>query len=82
LTVPGKDKILGAVIVGEQAGELLSEFVTAMKFGLGMNKLLATIHSYPTMAEANKFVAGQWKQARKPERLLGLVERYFRWQRG
>ena len=82
LTVPGKDKILGAVIVGEQAGELLSEFVMAMKFGLGMNKLLATIHSYPTMAEANKFVAGQWKQARKPERLLGLVERYFRWQRG
>ncbi|NJS15196.1 MAG: FAD-dependent oxidoreductase [Sphingopyxis sp.] len=82
LTPPGQDKILGAAIVGEQAGELLSEFVMAMKFGLGMNKLLATIHSYPTMAEANRFAAGQWKQARKPDRVLGYVERYFRWRRG
>lgn len=82
LSVPGKDRILGAAIVGEQAGELLAEFVMAMKFNLGLNKILATIHSYPTMAEANKFVAGHWKQARKPEFLLTLVERYHRWRRG
>jgi pyruvate/2-oxoglutarate dehydrogenase complex dihydrolipoamide dehydrogenase (E3) component/uncharacterized membrane protein YdjX (TVP38/TMEM64 family) len=82
LTAPGKDRILGATIVGEHAGELLAEYVLAMKFNLGLNKILATIHSYPTMAEANKYVAGQWKQARKPERLLALVERYHRWRRG
>jgi pyruvate/2-oxoglutarate dehydrogenase complex dihydrolipoamide dehydrogenase (E3) component/uncharacterized membrane protein YdjX (TVP38/TMEM64 family) len=82
LTAAGKDRIVGAAIVGEQAGELLAEFVTAMKFNLGLNKMLATIHSYPTMAEANKFVAGHWKQARKPERLLAIVERYHAWRRG
>lgn len=82
LTAAGKDRIVGATIVGAQAGEMLSEFVMAMKFGLGANKVLATIHSYPTMAEANKYVAGQWKQARKPERLLALVDRYHRWRRG
>ena len=82
LTVAGKDRILGAAIVGEQAGELLAEFVTAMKFNLGLDKILATIHSYPTMAEANKFVAGHWKQARKPERLLAFVKRYHDWRRG
>jgi pyruvate/2-oxoglutarate dehydrogenase complex dihydrolipoamide dehydrogenase (E3) component/uncharacterized membrane protein YdjX (TVP38/TMEM64 family) len=82
LTAKGKDRILGAVIVGEHAGELLAEFVTAMKFNLGLNKILATIHSYPTWAEANKYVAGQWKQARKPERLLSWVERYHSWRRG
>jgi pyruvate/2-oxoglutarate dehydrogenase complex dihydrolipoamide dehydrogenase (E3) component/uncharacterized membrane protein YdjX (TVP38/TMEM64 family) len=82
LTARGKDRIVGAAIVGAQAGELLTEYVMAMKFGLGANKLLATIHSYPTMAEANKYVAGQWKQARKPEKLLALVERYHGWRRG
>jgi pyruvate/2-oxoglutarate dehydrogenase complex dihydrolipoamide dehydrogenase (E3) component/uncharacterized membrane protein YdjX (TVP38/TMEM64 family) len=82
LTVPGKDRILGVTIVGEHAGEIIAEYVLAMKYGLGLNKMLATIHSYPTMAEANKYVAGQWKQARKPERLLAIVERYFRWRRG
>lgn len=82
LTVPGKDRLLGVTIVGENAGELLAEYVLAMKYGIGVNKMLATIHSYPTMAEANKFVAGQWKQARKPEKLLAIVERYHRWRRG
>lgn len=82
LTAKGKDRILGATIVGEHAGELLAEFVTAMKFNIGLNKILATIHSYPTWAEANKYVAGQWKQARKPERLLDWVERYHGWRRG
>jgi pyruvate/2-oxoglutarate dehydrogenase complex dihydrolipoamide dehydrogenase (E3) component len=82
LTVPGKDRILGVTIVGAQGGELLAEFVLAMKHGLGLNKILGTIHPYPTMAEANKYAAGQWKQAHKPEALLRWVERYHRWRRG
>ncbi|MAC32170.1 MAG: pyridine nucleotide-disulfide oxidoreductase [Haliea sp.] len=82
LTVPGRDRILGATIVGPQAGELLAEFILAMRHGLGLNKLLGTIHSYPTLAEANKYAAGEWKKAHAPERLLGWVERYHRWRRG
>lgn len=82
LTVPGKDKILGATIVANHAGELITEFVTAMKYQLGLNKILATIHIYPTMSEANKYVAGNWKRAHKPEWLLRWVERYHRWRRG
>lgn len=82
LTVPGKDRILGATIVGEQAGELLAEFVLAMKHGLGLNRLLGTIHSYPTLAEANKLAAGQWKRVHAPEKLLRLVQRYHDWKRG
>lgn len=82
LTVPGKDRILGVTIVGDHAGELLAEYVLAMKHGLGLNKILGTIHSYPTMAEANKFAAGEWKKARKPEALLRFVARYHAWRRG
>ncbi len=82
LTVPGKDKILGATIVGEHAGDLITEFVTAMKYKLGLNKILATIHVYPTMAEANKYAAGVWKKNHAPQRLLALVERFHRWRRG
>ena len=82
LTRPGTDRILGATIVGEHAGELIVEFVTAMKRGLGLNKLLGTIHIYPTFAEANKYAAGQWKRAHAPTRMLGWVERFHRWQRG
>ncbi len=82
LTVPGKDKVLGATIVANHAGELITEFVTAMKYQLGLNKILATIHIYPTMSEANKYVAGNWKRAHKPEWLLHWVERYHRWRRG
>jgi len=81
LTEPGKDKILGVNIVGAQAGELLAEYVLAMKHGLGLNKILGTIHSYPTMSEANKYVAGQWKQAHKPEKLLNWVAKFHRWRR-
>ena len=81
LVPPGKDKILGVTIVAAQAGELLAEFVLAMKHGLGLNKILGTIHAYPTMAEANKYVAGEWKKANQPERLLKWVERYHRWRR-
>ena len=82
LTEPGRDRILGATIVGYHAGELISEFVMAMKHGIGLNKILGTIHIYPTLGESNKFLAGEWRKARKPERLLSLVERYHRWRRG
>ena len=81
LTPPGKDTILGATIVGAHAGELLAEYVLAMKHKLGLNKILGTIHSYPTMAEANKFAAGEWKKKHKPETLLALVEKYHAWRR-
>lgn len=82
LTVPGKDKILGVTLVGAQAGELLAEFVLAMRHGLGLNKILGTIHTYPTLAEANKYTAGAWKKAHAPERLLRWVGRYHDWRRG
>jgi len=82
LTKPGKDRILGATIVGEHAGDLITEFVTAMRNGIGLNKILGTIHIYPTLAEANKYAAGNWKRAHAPTGLLRLVERYHRWRRG
>lgn len=82
LTAPGKDRILGVSIVGAHAGELLAEFVLAMKHGLGLNKILGTIHAYPTLAEANKYAAGEWRRAHAPQRLLGWVERYHAWKRG
>lgn len=81
LTVPGKDKILGATIVGYHAGDLLTEFVTAMKQGLGLKKILGTIHSYPTISEANKFVAGEWSRAHAPQGILKWIEKYHTWQR-
>ncbi|MFD1008032.1 FAD-dependent oxidoreductase [Oceanisphaera ostreae] len=82
LTVPGKDTILGVTIVGEHAGDLLAEYVLAMKHKLGLNKILGTIHVYPTLAEANKYVAGEWKRAHAPERLLSWLSRYHRWRLG
>ncbi|QDH34121.1 bifunctional TVP38/TMEM64 family protein/FAD-dependent oxidoreductase [Porphyrobacter sp. YT40] len=78
----GKDTVLGVTIVGAHAGELIAEYVLAMKHGLGLNKILGTIHAYPTMVEANKFAAGNWKKAHKPESLLKWVERYHGWMRG
>lgn len=82
LTARGKDKILGATIVGAEAGNLLAEFVLAMKHGLGLRKLLGTIHVYPTMMEANKYVAGNWKRAHAPRGALRLARRVFAWRRG
>jgi pyruvate/2-oxoglutarate dehydrogenase complex dihydrolipoamide dehydrogenase (E3) component/uncharacterized membrane protein YdjX (TVP38/TMEM64 family) len=82
LTAPGKDRILGATIVGEHAGDLIAEYVAAMRHGFGMNKILGTIHIYPTLAEANKYAAGVWKKAHAPQRLLRLVERFHAWMRG
>ena len=80
LTVPGKDQILGACIVGEHAADLLAEYVLAMKHNLGMNKLLGTIHTYPTLAEANKYAAGNWKRAHAPQELLRWLRKFHLWR--
>lgn len=82
LTVPGKDSILGVTIVGEHAGDLIAEYVLAMKQGIGLNRMLGTIHIYPTLAEANKYAAGVWKKAHAPEQLLAWVARFHTWRRG
>ncbi|RZS52346.1 FAD-dependent oxidoreductase [Sphaerotilus mobilis] len=82
LTVPGKDKILGVTLVGEHAADLLAEYVLAMKHGIGLNKILGTIHTYPTLAEANKYAAGTWKRAHAPQALLAWVARFHAWRRG
>ena len=81
LTVPGKDKIIGVTIVGLHAGDIISEYVAAMKHGFGMNKILETIHIYPTLAEANKFAAGNWKKNNITENTLAWAERINRWRR-
>ncbi|MDE2358136.1 MAG: FAD-dependent oxidoreductase, partial [Betaproteobacteria bacterium] len=82
LTVPGKDRVLGATIVGAHAGDLIAEFVTAMKHGIGLNRMLGTIHAYPTLTEANKYAAGAWKRAHAPARLLALLGRIHAWRLG
>lgn len=82
ITPPGKDRILGVTIVSEHAGDLLAEFVLAMKHGLGLNKILGTIHTYPTWSEANKYAAGEWKRAHAPIWAMKLLARFFSWQRG
>ncbi len=80
LTVPGKDKILGVTIVGHHAGDLIAEYIMAMKHNIGLNKILGTIHIYPTLAESNKYVAGNWKRAHAPQKLLAWVEKFHRWR--
>ncbi len=82
LTVPGKDRILGVTIVGEHAGDLIIEYITAMKHGIGLNKILGTIHIYPTLVEANKYAAGNWKRAHAPQGALRWLARYHAWMRG
>jgi pyruvate/2-oxoglutarate dehydrogenase complex dihydrolipoamide dehydrogenase (E3) component/uncharacterized membrane protein YdjX (TVP38/TMEM64 family) len=82
LTVPGKDRILGVTIAGEHAGDLIAEFVAAMRHGFGLNKILGTIHIYPTLVEANKYAAGVWKKAHAPQRLLARLEKLHAWMRG
>lgn len=81
LTVPGKEKILGATIVGEHAGDLIAEFNLAMRQGIGLGKILGTIHIYPTLAEANKYAAGNWKRAHVPQGLLTWIQKYHAWMR-
>lgn len=82
LTKPGKDQILGVTIVGEHGGDLMAEFVLAIKHGLGLNKILGTIHAYPTWAEANKYAAGEWKRAHAPQTVLAWLEKYHAWRLG
>ncbi|MFN0114208.1 MAG: dihydrolipoyl dehydrogenase family protein, partial [Paracoccaceae bacterium] len=82
LTAPGRDRILGASIVGESAGELIAEFALAMRHRIGLNGILSTVHAYPTRAEANRFAAGEWRKAHVNPRLLGILERFHRWRRG
>ena len=82
LTVPGKDRILGVTIVGTHAGDLLAEFVLAMRHGLGLKKILSTIHTYPTLAEANKSVAGEWQRNHQPHIVLKWLAKYHAWRRG
>ena len=82
LTVPGKDRILGATIAGEHAGDLLAEFVLAMRHGIGLNKILGTIHTYPTLAEANKYVAGAWKRSKVTRGQMAFAAAYNDWTRG
>jgi dihydrolipoamide dehydrogenase len=82
LTKPGTDRILGVTIVGEHAGDLLAEYVLAMKHGLGMNKILGTIHVYPTLAEANKYAAGNWKRATVTQGQWAFLTAFQAWQRG
>ena len=81
LTVPNKDKILGVTIVGRHAGDLIAEYILAMKYGLGMNKILATIHIYPTLSEANKYVAGNWKKEHLPTFAIKILEKFHKWRR-
>ncbi len=82
ITPKGKDKILGVTVVSEHAGDLIAEFVLAMKHGLGLEKILGTIHSYPTWAEGNKYAAGEWKRAHAPATILKLLEKYHTFKRG
>jgi pyruvate/2-oxoglutarate dehydrogenase complex dihydrolipoamide dehydrogenase (E3) component/uncharacterized membrane protein YdjX (TVP38/TMEM64 family) len=82
LTAPGSDRILGATIVGESAGELIVEFVAAMRHGIGLKKILGTIHIYPTLAEANKYAAGAWRKAHAPQGVLRHLEKFHSWMRG
>jgi dihydrolipoamide dehydrogenase len=82
LTQPKSDKILGVTIVGPHASDIIAEYVFAMKHGLGLNKILGTIHIYPTLAEANKYAAGEWKKAHAPEGILNWVKKFHKWQRG
>ena len=82
LTHPGSDKIIGAAIIGSHAGELILEFVTAMKHNFGLNAILSTTHPYPTWSEANKYLAGNWRKSHKPEKILNFIQKYHTWRRG
>ncbi len=82
LTAPGKDRILGATIAADHAGDLIAEFTLAMKCGIGLNKILGTIHVYPTFMEMNKFAASEWRKSHKPDWALAIAEKYHRWRRG
>ena len=79
---PGTDAILGATIVGEHAGDLIAEFIAAMRHGIGLGKILGTIHIYPTMAEANKYAAGVWKRSTVTRGQMDFLAAFHDWTRG
>jgi pyruvate/2-oxoglutarate dehydrogenase complex dihydrolipoamide dehydrogenase (E3) component len=81
ITPRGRDRVLGATIVGAEAGELIAEFVMAMTHGLGLKRLMSTIHAYPTRAEAAKLTAGAWRRAHAPQAVLRWVGRFHDWMR-
>jgi len=82
LTKPGTDRIIGATIVGAHASDLLLEFTATIKHGFGLNKILGTVHTYPTMGEANRYLAGNWKKGRTSDRTFRWLERFHAWNRG
>jgi pyruvate/2-oxoglutarate dehydrogenase complex dihydrolipoamide dehydrogenase (E3) component len=81
ITQKNKDRILGVCIVGYHASELITEFILAMKHGLGLKAVLSTIHIYPTLTESNKYVAGEWRRAHAPEWVYPWLEKFHRWRR-
>ena len=82
LTPPGKDKILGVIIVHSRASEIIAEFVLAMTHNLGLGAVLNSIHIYPTLGEGNKYLAGRWKKNHQPEKILNLLQKFHSWRRG
>ncbi|MGZ5063301.1 MAG: FAD-dependent oxidoreductase, partial [Usitatibacter sp.] len=82
LTAPGSDKVLGATIAGEHADDLIAEFVLCMKHGIGLDKVLGTIHAYPTLPEANKFAAGVWKKKQVTQGQMAFAQAFNEWTRG
>jgi pyruvate/2-oxoglutarate dehydrogenase complex dihydrolipoamide dehydrogenase (E3) component len=75
LTAHGSDRILGATIVAERAGDLLHEVVLAMKAGVGLKAISGTIHAYPTFAEVTRRVADRYQKSR----LTPVARRTFAW---
>ncbi len=81
LTKRGSDQILGACVVGPHAGEIITEFVGGMTHGLGLKKIMGTVHIYPTYSEANKLAAGAWRRARAPQGALAVLGKVLNWMR-
>jgi pyruvate/2-oxoglutarate dehydrogenase complex dihydrolipoamide dehydrogenase (E3) component len=81
VTEPGSDRILGATVVGPHAGEIIGEFTLAMRHGLGLRRILGTVHIYPTLSEAAKFAAGAWQRQHLPTALVQIAAAWNRWRR-
>jgi pyruvate/2-oxoglutarate dehydrogenase complex dihydrolipoamide dehydrogenase (E3) component len=77
----GSDKIVGATIVGEHAGEMISEITLAMVAGAGLNRLSDVIHPYPTRAEAIRKVADEYRRTRLTPSVRRWMARWFSWTR-
>ena len=75
------DEIVGATIVAADAGNLISEITLAMEAGVGLSAIGATIHPYPTQADALRKTAHQMRKVRFSERQKSLLRRFFAWRR-